>query len=82
MQKRIEEVARVMVKEKILQCEYTAVDQFCLKITLDPSALYQDEIKASKPDEEMTKSDDDYEEFLFNKNKMKEAKLQEDINNL
>lgn len=76
---KIEQLSQLMKKEKILHCEYED-GRDVVKITLDPQSLYQPE-EISKQDI-VEKINDDYDEFLFQTKKLKEAKLRAELENL
>lgn len=87
MLKLIPELADIMKRSKILHCEYEYSNHENkttkkVKLTLDPSSLYQQEEQGiAQPKEEFTQSDD-YDEFLFKKKELNEAKIKAEIENM
>lgn len=83
MLKKVSELADLMKEKKILHCEYSQTGaKIELKLTLDPASLYQQEEQGIvQPKEEFTQSDD-YDEFLFKKKQLNEAKIKAEIENM
>lgn len=91
MLKKISDLSDVMREKKILCCEvngfnysneFGLTEKFAVKLTLEPSSLYQQEdMLPAKPKEEFIHSDD-YDEFLFRKKELNEAKIKAEIENM
>jgi hypothetical protein len=81
MLKKISDLADVMKEKKILHCEYVQTGaKVDLKITLDPSSLYQDTVVSQLPD--AMKDVSEYDDFLFKAKAQKEARLKTEIENM